>query len=80
MLKKSGGYTSNAYPFGAVYETEQALLINRMAKDILYEEFIDNIITASQKNPVAGFDISSIVDLTENLKNNRPNGRACNRY
>ena len=50
-LLKSGGYTSNAYPFGAVYETEQALLINRMAKDILYEEFIDNIITASQKNP-----------------------------
>ena len=41
----------NAYPFGAVYETEQALLINRMAKDILYEEFIDNIIIASQKNP-----------------------------
>ena len=75
LLKKSGGYTSNAYPFGAVYETEQALLINKMAKDILYEEFIDNIITASQKNPVGGFDISSIVDLTENLKNNSPNGR-----
>ena len=49
LLKKSGGYTSNAYPFGAVYETEQALLINRMAKDILYEEFIDNIITYSKK-------------------------------
>ena len=75
LLKKSGGYTSNAYPFGAVYETEQALLINRMAKDILYEEFIDNIIIASQKNPTGGFDISSIVDLTENLKNNSPNGR-----
>ena len=75
LLKKSGGYTSNAYPFGAVYETEQALLINRMAKDILYEEFIDNIIIASQKNPTGGFDISSIVDLTENLKNNTPNGR-----
>ena len=75
LLKKSGGYTSNAYPFGAVYETEQALLINKMAKDILYEEFIDNIITASQKNPTGGFDISSIVDLTENLKNNSPNGR-----
>ena len=39
-----------------------------MAKDILYEEFIDNIIIASQKNPTGGFDISSIVDLTENLK------------
>ena len=44
-------------------------------QDILYEEFIDSIIIASQKNPTGGFDISSIVDLTENLKNNSPNGR-----
>ncbi|MEL0238561.1 MAG: SLBB domain-containing protein, partial [Gammaproteobacteria bacterium] len=75
LLKKSGGYTSNAYPFGAIYENEKALLINKMAKDILYEEFIDNIITASQKNPMGGFDLTSIVELTENLKNNIPNGR-----
>lgn len=75
LLKKSGGYTSNAYPFGAIYENEKALLINKMAKDILYEEFIDNIITASQKNPMGGFDLTSVVELTENLKNNIPNGR-----
>ncbi len=75
LLKKSGGYTSNAYPFGAVYETEEALLINKMAKDILYEEFIDTLVTTSQKIPSGGFDITGVVDLTEGLKNNRANGR-----
>ena len=75
LLKKSGGYTSNAYPFGAVYETEEALLINKMAKDILYEEFIDTLVTTSQKIPSGGFDIAGVVDLTEGLKNNRANGR-----
>lgn len=75
LLKKSGGYTSNAYPFGAVYETEEALLINKMAKDILYEEFIDTLVTTSQKIPSGGFDITGVVDLTEGLRNNRANGR-----
>ena len=28
----SGGYTENAYPFGAVYENTNALMINKMAK------------------------------------------------
>ena len=46
-----------------------------MAKDKLYQEFIDNIITVSQKNPTGGSDLSSIVDLTQNLKNTIPNGR-----
>jgi protein involved in polysaccharide export with SLBB domain len=50
LIEKSGGYTKNAYPFGAVYENEKALAINKMAKELLYEEFIDNIITVSQKN------------------------------
>jgi protein involved in polysaccharide export with SLBB domain len=75
LIEKSGGYTSNAYPFGAVYENQKALLINKMAKDILYGEFIDNIITVSQKNPTGSFDLSSLIELTETLKNNTPNGR-----
>lgn len=75
LIEKSGGYTDNAYPFGAVYENKNALLINKMAKDKLYSQFIDNIITVSQKNPSGGFDISSVVDLTQTLKNTTPNGR-----
>lgn len=75
LIEKAGGYTKNAYPFGAVYETEKALIINQMAKAKLYEEFIDNIISTSQKNPAARLDLNSIVELTENLKNSMPNGR-----
>ena len=46
-----------------------------MAKDKLYEQFIDNIITVSQKNPTGNFNLTSIIDLTQNLKNTMPNGR-----
>ncbi len=74
LIEKSGGFTKNAYPFGAVYENQNAFMINAMAKDKLYEEFIDNIITVSQKNPL-GSDLTSMVELTENLKDTKPNGR-----
>ena len=75
LILKSGGYTQNAYPFGAVYENKTALLINEMAKDILYREFLDNIITVSQKNPTGGFDLTSVIELTQSLKNTKPIGR-----
>ena len=75
LIKKAGGYTENAYPFGAIYENQKALMINKMAKEILYGEFIDNIITVSQKNPTGTFDLSSVIELTEKLKNSLPNGR-----
>ena len=74
LIEKSGGFTKNAYPFGAVYENQNAFMINAMAKDKLYQEFIDNIITVSQKNPM-GSDLTSMVELTENLKESMPNGR-----
>jgi protein involved in polysaccharide export with SLBB domain len=75
LLEKAGGYSKNAYPFGAIYENKSALLINKMAEDILYEKFIDNIITSSQKNPAANFNLSSVIELTESLEKNVPNGR-----
>ena len=75
LIKKSGGFTENAYPFGAVYENQTAFIINKMAKDKLYEEFIDNIITVSQKNPTGNFDLTAVVELTKNLKDSMPNGR-----
>jgi len=75
LINKSGGYTDNAYPFGTVYENENALKIDIMAKDLLYLEFIDNIISVSQKNPTSSFSLSSVIELTDKLKNSSPNGR-----
>ena len=74
LINKSGGYTPNAYPFGAVYENQNALIINKMAKDVLYKEFLDNIILISQQNP-DGIDIPSLLGLTREIKNTKANGR-----
>ena len=75
LVKKAGGYTKNAYPFGAVFENIDALEINKAAKSILYTQFLDNIILASQQNPTGDLDLTSIIKLTENLKKVEPNGR-----
>ena len=50
LINKAGGFTDNAYPFGAIYENREAKVINEMAQDLLYQEFLDNIIALSQQN------------------------------
>ncbi len=75
LIEKAGGYTDNAYKFGAVYVNEDAKLINEKSKEILYQEFLDNIIAVSQQNIGGTFDLTPIVKLTEELKNTEVNGR-----
>ena len=74
LVKKFGGYTENAYLFGAIYENEDAQKINEIAKEKLYIDFIENIVTISQKNPI-NTNTNSIIGLVEKLKNTTPNGR-----
>tara|TARA_B100000925_G_scaffold288616_1_gene269951 strand:- start:759 stop:2576 length:1818 start_codon:yes stop_codon:yes gene_type:complete len=75
LISKAGGFTDNAYPFGAVYENEDARSINSKAKELLYEEFLDNIIALSQLNIGTNFDLTPILKLTEEIKNSKPSGR-----
>ena len=75
LIQKAGGYTDNAYQFGAIYINEDAKLINEKSKEILYQEFLDNIIAVSQQNIGGSFDLAPIVKLTEELKNTETNGR-----
>ena len=75
LIEKAGGYTENAYQFGAIYLNEDAKKVNELSKEILYREFLDNIIAASQQNIGGNFDLTPIVKLTEELKNTVPNGR-----
>ncbi len=75
LVNKAGGFTDNAYPFGAVYENNDARLINKKAQDLLYEEFLDNIIAISQLNIGQNFDLTPILQLTEEIKNSKPSGR-----
>lgn len=75
LVSKAGGYTENAYPFGAIYENDEARIINNKAKEVLYEEFLDNIIAMSQQNVGDKFDLTPILGLTQEIKNTESNGR-----
>ena len=75
LLEKAGGYTDDAYVRGAVFENEEAKEINKKAKDLLYKEFLDNIIELSQQNVSGSFDLAPIVSLTKEINNSKPNGR-----
>ncbi len=75
LIQKAGGYTDNAYKFGAIYLNEDAKLINEQSKEILYQEFLDNIIAVSQQNIGGNFDLAPIVKLTEEINSTAPNGR-----
>lgn len=75
LISKAGGFTDNAYPFGAVYENNDAKLINKKAQELLYDEFLDNIIALSQLNIGQNFDLTPIIKLTEEIKNSKPSGR-----
>ena len=75
LLVKAGGFTENAYPFGAVYENNDAKLINKKAKEVLYNEFLDNIIAMSQQNISENFDLAPVLGLFREIKDAKPNGR-----
>lgn len=76
LLEKSGGFTKNAYPLGAIYENLQAFEINESANELLYNQFLENIILISQRNVSANSsDLSSLLSITKQLKNTDPNGR-----
>ena len=75
LIQKAGGYTKNAYVYGAVYQNEDAKIINKRANDILYQEFLDNILAASQQNISQNIDFAPIVALTKEVKDTENNGR-----
>lgn len=75
LIKKAGDYTDNAYPFGAIYMTESAKLIDQKSKEVLYQEFLDNILALSQQNMGSDFDLNPIIAMTKEIKDIPPNGR-----
>jgi len=76
LILKAGGLTKNAYPFGAIYENNFAKTVNQKAKEVLYNEFLDNIIAMSQQSiGDAKFDPIPIIELIQKLQDSEPNGR-----
>lgn len=74
-IEKAGGYTENAYPFGAVYENLATKEINEMALEALYETFLDNIIKLTQENVSSEMNFGPLIQLTTELKDAEPSGR-----
>jgi protein involved in polysaccharide export with SLBB domain len=75
LIEKSGGYSANAFPEGAVFTNEETKKISVAASQKLYKNFIDNLLEIMQKSSSAQTDISSLVMLAESIKNSSPNGR-----
>ena len=75
LIEKAGGYTENAYPYGAVYTNVEALETSIVANDILYEKFLDNILQTIEGSVGGTVDIGILIDLAENIKDTTPTGR-----
>lgn len=76
LIDSAGGYSSNAFPDGAVYLNNQAKSVNADAINKLYFDFLDGILELSQKGGSSeGVNFSSLVSLASEIKNTEPNGR-----
>ena len=76
LIEKAGGTTENAYLFGGLYLNEDAKAVNKKSKQLLYELFLDNILSMSEKAVGENkFEPTSIVGLAQELKKSESNGR-----
>ena len=75
LIIKAGGFTNNAYPFGSVFQNNNAKQINKMAQELLYQDFLDNIIALSQQNVGGELDLTPIIGLAKEINNIEANGR-----
>ena len=76
LIEKAGGTTENAYLFGGLYLNEDAKAVNKKSKQLLYDLFLDNILSMSEKAVGEdSFDATSFIGLAQELKNSEPNGR-----
>jgi len=74
LIKRSGGYTENAYPFGGVLESRNAREVNKMASEELYKSFINSLASASNIS-TTGTDVGPISLIMEEIKSKKPSGR-----
>ncbi len=77
LVAKAGGYTENAYIFGSIYKNEDAKMIEKKSKDVLYDEFLSNLLSLNEQNSsgTGTTDLSPIISLTREIKDTPSNGR-----
>jgi polysaccharide export outer membrane protein len=69
ILKRAGGYKNSAYPFGGFLNNKKTALLNKEAKDELYNKFIKDLITGFET-----FDESAI-EILASLNELESDGR-----
>ena len=74
VLLKAGGYTETAYPFGAIFQSEEVKEINRVALQKLYEDSLDNILQLI-KSTGAEADFNPLIGLLAQIRDAQPSGR-----
>tara|TARA_B100001173_G_C15781340_1_gene459424 strand:- start:36 stop:713 length:678 start_codon:yes stop_codon:yes gene_type:complete len=74
VITKAGGLTKTAYPFGAVFESEEVKEINRLALQNLYEDSLDNILQLI-KTTGAEADFTPLIEILSQIKDAEPSGR-----
>jgi protein involved in polysaccharide export with SLBB domain len=77
LIKKAGGVTKDSYMFGAIYENDEAKIINKKANEILYRDFLEKLVIMSQQNISSGnqIDITPLINIISEIKNTKSNGR-----
>ena len=74
VIEKSGGFTDNAYAFGAVYQNVNARAISVKAAQKLYENSIQNI-SQIIKEGGPDTDYTSLISMLAELKDSKVAGR-----
>jgi protein involved in polysaccharide export with SLBB domain len=72
LIVSAGGYEASSYPFGGYLDNNKALEVNRIAKEKLYDTFLDNIIANSNGDFSQNSNVSM---LLENIKDSEVSGR-----
>lgn len=74
VIRRAGGYTENAFPFGGVLIRRSALEREKEALDQAYMDIINSITTAISTGKITQ-SADSLLNLVQQFKNAKPSGR-----
>jgi protein involved in polysaccharide export with SLBB domain len=75
LIETAGGFSTNAFPEGSVYLNLDAREIGERVQEMLYEDFIDGLLTIMQKSQGAAADMTAVIAIAEELKETPSTGR-----
>ena len=70
LIQRAGGYKDSAYPFGGFLNNVEALKLNETAREKLYNEFLENIISDTSNQSNEGLPV-----ILEQIRNMPVSGR-----